>query len=355
MSLVPLPPQPAGVPWPTDAWPAGPGLPPEAADLVDDMLGDVATYGQTYAVAVVQGGRLLAERTAGALEHFDRPPTPVTPETPLLSWSMAKSILHAAVGILVGRRLLDPIAPAAVPGWRDDERAGITLGHLLTMRDGLDFVEDYDDAGRSDVIEMLFGAGQDDVAGFAAARPARHEPGAVFNYSSGTSNIVARLAGDVVGDGGQGDGGASAFSAFLHDELFAPIGMRSAQPGFDAAGTFVGSSYVHATARDFARFGLLALRGGRWDGRQLLPEGWIDHGRTPRSIDPDDGRRYGAHWWVTGADHGGFWANGFDGQSILCVPAADLVVVRLGRSPQSCADALLRWRGAMADAVLAAG
>ncbi|MEZ5205562.1 MAG: hypothetical protein R2690_00945 [Acidimicrobiales bacterium] len=165
---------------------------------------------------------------------------------------------------------------------------------------------------------------------------------------------MARLAGDVVGDGGQGDGGRRR----SRRSCTTSCSRRSGCDRRSRASTPRARSSGRATCtprRDFARFGLLALRGGRWDGRQLLPEGWIDHGRTPRSIDPDDGRRYGAHWWVTGADHGGFWANGFDGQSILCVPAADLVVVRLGRSPQSCADALLRWRGAMADAVLAAG
>jgi CubicO group peptidase (beta-lactamase class C family) len=121
--------------------------------------------------------------------------------------------------------------------------------------------------------------------------------------------------------------------AFLADRLFGPLGMASAEPRFDAAGTWVGSSYLYATARDFARFGLLYLRDGVWDDRRLLPEGWVDSARTIRSVDPEDGWLYGHHWWVRGDDVGTFWANGYEGQMIACVPALDLVVVRLGRTP----------------------
>ena len=145
----------------------------------------------------------MAERYQGALEHFDRPPTPVTAETPLLSWSMAKSVLHAAVGLLVGDRRLDLDAPAEVPEWADpgDPRHAITLRQLLAMRDGLDFVEDYVDGGVSDVIEMLFGRGQADMAHFAADRPLAAPPGTRFNYSSGTSNIVSGVVARTVGPG----------------------------------------------------------------------------------------------------------------------------------------------------------
>ena len=102
--------------------------------------------------------------------------------------------------------------------------------------------------------------------------------------------------------------------------------MTTAQPTLDAAGLWVASSYVHATAEDFARFGYLYLRDGMWDGTRILPEGWVDTGRRLRSIDPDDGRGYGWQWWVTGDEHGTFWANGYEGQSILVSPANDLVV-----------------------------
>lgn len=351
--LVPLPTQPAGVPWPTGDWPTGP-VPPgvDLAPLLDAVCTDTDRYGQTYAVVVVHRGRLVAERYQGELPRFDGPGTPVERTTPLLSWSMAKSITHAAVGILAGQGRLDPQAPAPVPAWHaepDDPRAAILLDDLLAMRDGLDFREHYVIGEPSDVIPMLFGDGRDDVAGYAIARPAAHPPDVRFNYSSGTSNVVARIVGDAVGDRAHDGHHGANVTGFLREALFTPLGMRSATIRCDAAGTFVGSSYVYAEARDFARFGLLYLRDGTWDGHRLLPEGWVDHGRRARSVDPDDGWIHGAHWWVVGDDLGTFWANGFEGQSILCCPALDLLVVRLGRSPDHSA-ALRAWRAAVVDA-----
>lgn len=342
--LVPLPAQPAGVPWPTTTWPTGSASPALEA-VVDEVFTDADRYGETYAVAVVQGGRLLLERHGGALPHFDRPPEPVLPSTPLLSWSMAKSVLHAAVGVLVGEGRLSLDAPAGVRGW-DDERAAITLDHLLQMRDGLQWAEDYVDAGVSDVIEMLFGAGRADVAAYAEARPLAHPPGTTFNYSSGTSNVVAAIVGRAVG-------GADATRRLLTDQLFAPIGMGTADPRFDEAGTFIGSSFVYATAQDWARFGTLYLRDGIWDGARILPEGWVDHGRTVRSVDPADGDLYGAHWWADhlDTDRGTFRASGYEGQAVAICPALDAVVVRLGRSPEPLPANLRTWRRRVLDAL----
>ena len=128
------------------------------------------------------------------------------------------------------------------------------------------------------------------------------------------------------------------------------IGMASARPEFDAAGTWVAASYVRATARDFARFGLLYLRDGVWDGARLLPEGWVDYGRTIKSVDPEDGP-YGAHWWgVAGDTLGTFRASGYEGQSITICPEFDLVVVRLGKTPLERKANLVPWRAAMVEA-----
>jgi CubicO group peptidase (beta-lactamase class C family) len=346
-ALVALPGQPAGVPWPTEAWPEG-SVPDGVAlaPLLDEVFDPDGPLATTFAVVVVQGGRLIAERYAGALEHFDQPPTPITAETPLLSWSMAKSVLHAVVGLLVGQGRLDLDAPAAVPEWSDpgDPRRAITLRHLLAMRDGLDFVEDYVDDRVSDVIQMLFGDGQDDMAHFAADRPLAAEPGTRFNYSSGTSNVISGVVARLVGPG-------EDYARFLHTRLFAPIGMRSAEPELDAAGTWVASSYLRATARDWARFGLLYLRGGVWAGARVLPAGWVDDGRTMVSIDPEDGSLYGAHWWgVAGDTLGTFRALGYEGQSIAICPALDLVVVRLGKTPLERKANLVPWRAAVVEA-----
>jgi CubicO group peptidase (beta-lactamase class C family) len=248
-------------------------------------------------------------------------------------------VLHAAVGVLVGDGRLRPDTPAPVAAWQAayDPRRDVTLEDLLDMRDGLAWAEDYVDAGISDVIEMLFGSGQADVAGFAADRVLAAPPGGRFNYSSGTSNIVSSLVADLVGRG-------EAYEAFLRDRLFTPIGMTSARPRLDATGTWIASSYLYATAQDWARFGTLYLRDGTWDGRRLLPEGWVDHGRRIRSVDEEDGDLYGAHWWVEGDDLGTFTARGYEGQSIAICPTLDLVVVRLGRTPEERKEAVAQWR-----------
>ena len=345
--LVPLPPQPAAVPWPTEFWPAG-NLPAgvDLAPLLDEALDDDSPLAVTYAVLVVHGGRIVAERYHGALEHFDREPTPVTSETPLLGWSLAKSVLHAVVGLLAGEGRLDLDGPADVPEWADtgDARHQITVRQLLAMRDGLDWSEDYADERVSDVLQMLFGDGQADMAHFAADRPLAAGPGTRFNYSSGTSNIISGIVARAVGR-------HEEYARFLHGRLFGRIGMTSADPEFDEAGTWAASTFLRATARDYARFGLLYLRDGVWDGTRLLPPGWVDDARTWTSLDPDDGSPYGAHWWgVVGDTLGTFRASGYSGQSITICPTLDLVVVRLGNTPEERKEALVPWRAGMVQA-----
>jgi len=335
---VPLPSQPDGVPWPTGTWPTG-DAPAALAPLLDEAFDPDAGLGTTYAVAAVHRGRLVAERYGGALPSFVHDPEPVRPGTGLLSWSMAKSMLHAVVGMAAADGLVDLDAPAAVPAWHrpDDPRGTITLQDLLAMRDGLDFAEEYTVQKGSDVVEMLFGDGKQDMAAFAADRPLAAPPGTRFNYSSGTSNIVSGIVARAVGPG-------DPYRRHLQRRLFDPLGMTSAVPGFDPAGTWLASSYVHATARDYARFGLLYLRDGVWEGRRLLPGGWVDHGRRPRSVDEESGNAYGAHWWVTDDPAGTFWASGYEGQSITVSPANDLVVVRLGRTVDPEKPVLVDWR-----------
>jgi CubicO group peptidase (beta-lactamase class C family) len=293
---------------------------------------------------VVHRGRLIHERYDNALVNWEGPDIPVDRDTQLLSWSMAKSILHAAVGVLVGDGALDVDAPAGIAEWSGDERAAITLDHLLCMRDGLSFNEDYVDGETSDVIEMLFASGRDDVAGYATARPLGHEPGTRFNYSSGTSNIVSSIVAGVVGRG-------DSYEQFLRTRLLERIGVSNFRLGVDATGLWVGSTFLYTPAREFAKFGLLYLRDGVWDGERILPERWVDHGRRFRSVDEADGRKYGAHWWVTDDDLGTWWASGYDGQSILLCPALDLIVVRLGSSPDpEGGPSLFDWRRRVVEA-----
>jgi CubicO group peptidase (beta-lactamase class C family) len=330
----PLPAHPCGVPWPTVDWPQGPVAPDVDSDrlvaLLDLAFGPTARteLDRTLATVVVHRGRLVAERY-----HPE-----VSPDDTLISWSMAKSVTHALVGLLVADGRLDPSAPAPVPAWQrpGDPRGAITLQHLLTMTSGLRFVEDYVDDTVSDVIEMLFGSGKDDVAGFAAAFPLEHPPGSVFNYSSGTTNIIARIAGDAVGD-------ADAVRDYLHRRLFEPTGMRSAVPRFDTAGTFIGSSFLYCTARDFARFGLLYARGGNWEGRPLLPSGWVDHARHPIGLPTGEECHYGAHWWLWEPETAVFAAHGYEGQYLAIDPGRDLVLVRLGKTPTEQRPRVRAW------------
>jgi CubicO group peptidase (beta-lactamase class C family) len=339
--LLALPRQPEGVAWPTHSWPTGGAGAVGLERLLDEAFDTGGPLAETYAVVVIHGGRLVAERYGGN-EPRSQGTIPIGPQTTLLSWSMAKSVLHAVVGLLVGDGRLQLGARAPVPAWAGagDRRGVITLEHLLEMRDGLQFVEDYVDRGVSDVMEMLWGSGRDDVAAYAADHRLVAPPGDVFHYSSGTSNIVSGIVARTVGPG---DG----YRRFLHDRLFAPLGATSATAAFDGAGTWVASSTLYATARDFARFGLLYLRDGVWEDWRLLPAGWVDHGRRPCSVDPDDGMIHGAHWWVVGDEYGSFWASGYAGQSITVCPALDVVVVRLGDTPTDHNPELIRWRAEM--------
>jgi len=198
-------------------------------------------------------------------------------------------------------------------------------------------VEDYVDDDVSDVIDMLFGSGKDDNAGYAIAQPLASVPGAEWLYSSGTTNIVTRLLGNALGD----DNGSHVnIERFMRSRLFDAILMQ-AEPKFDAAGTFVGSSYVYATARDFAKFGLLYLRDGVCNGVRILPEGWVDHARAQHVFDSDTGLGYGAHWWTLPGERNSLVAAGYEGQYIMVIPDRDLVVVRLGKTISALRNAVV--------------
>jgi CubicO group peptidase (beta-lactamase class C family) len=310
------------------ATPAPPALPA----IADALFADGAAHGRSLALVVQHRGEVCFERYGTQPDTPFGPGGAVGPETTLVSWSMAKSITQAAVGIAVGDGALVVDAPAPVEAWRGTEKESIRLLDLLEMRSGLEFVEDYVDDSISHCIDMLFGSGQDDMAAYAAALPLLHAPGTVWNYSSGTTNIVSRLLGDAVAPTRE------AMEAFLAERLFGPTGMTSAIPKFDTRGTFVGSSFVYATARDFARFGQLYLDDGTVGGRRILPEGWRDHGRTQIARDDEGDIGYGRQWWLMPELPGSMTAQGYEGQYTLVDPARDLVVVHLGKVPADTRD-----------------
>jgi CubicO group peptidase (beta-lactamase class C family) len=299
---------------------------------VDGIFGRPPEQGVSLAMVVVHRGEVVAERYGTQPENAFQPAVEIGPDSTLVSWSTAKSMTHAVCGILVRDGLLDLDMPAPIPEWRDTDKATITVLDLLEMRPGLRFLEDYVDGEESNCIAMLWGDGADDHAAYAAGLPLDHPPGTVWNYSSGTTNIITRILGDIVG------GGRDGMERFLLSRLFGPVGMTSAIPKFDGAGTWVGSSYVYATALDFARFGELYRRDGvTEEGERILPEGWADHGRTFVAHDATDdlptGFDYGRHWWMWPEFPGSIAAHGYEGQYIVVVPDRELTIVHLGKTP----------------------
>ena len=317
--------------WPTALDDASPTL----RRAVDVLLVQPEELGVTQALVVVQGGRIIAEGYG--------PKT--TADSTLISWSMAKSVTQNLFGLMVGDGLLSIDDRAPIAEWANDERAAITIRDLLAMRSGLRFVEDYVDDSISHCIDMLFGAGKDDVAGYAAAQSLERPIGSGFSYASGTTNILCRIASQLLGPGPEGVG------RYLNDRLFGPLGMTSATPKFDAAGTFIGSSFLYATARDFARFGEFNRLDGVWNGQRLLPEGWVSYARTPTPVPETENYGYGAQWWLWPWKDS-FAAHGYEGQRILIVPEAELVVVRLGKTPETANVALRSALEAIVEAVL---
>ena len=312
--------------------------------LVDDLFSRPPEEGLSLAFVVQHRGETVAERYGRQPANDFQPEQAITADSTLVSWSTAKSITHAAVGILVRDGLLDLDAPAPVPEWTGTEKEPITLLQLLEMRSGLHFVEDYVDGDASNCIEMLFGESGPSHAAYAAAQLLEHPPGTFWNYSSGTTNIVTRIIADSLdAPRDDPDRREAVMTEFLRRRLFEPCGMGSAIPEFDDAGDFVGSSFVYATTADFARFGQLYAFDGvteRGRGERILPEGWLDHARTQVATDPEDGRGYGRHWWLWPEFPGGLVANGYEGQRIIVLPNDDLVLVHLGKTDISAAQGL---------------
>lgn len=288
---------------------------------------DPAHRRRTRAAVILQDGRVIAERYAPGIGA----------DTPLPGWSMTKTAMNALVGRLVEQGELRLDDPAPVPAWAapDDPRRAITIGQLLQMNSGLAFNEDYGDP-LHDVTYMLTQVA--DMAAYAAEKPLQDAPGSVWHYSSGTTNILSAALRRVIGD--------QAYATFPRRALFAPLGTSRAVIEQDAAGTFVGSSFMYATAREWARLGQLYLQDGVWNGQRLLPAGWVHYTTLPAPHAPDG--VYGAHVWLRlpaeyrSADEAAlpadaFHAIGHEGQFLTIIPSHRLVIVRMGltRHPQA--------------------
>jgi len=278
---------------------------------------------KTRAVVVVYDGQLIAERYAAGFNK----------DMPLLGWSMAKTVTNALVGILVRQKRLDVAKPAPVPAWQKDgdDRRQITLDQLLRMSSGLKFGEVY--ALLYDATYMLYGSY--DFGAYAAARSLETAPDTKWSYSSGTANIVAGIVRRTI------EKEHEYYYRFIYEELFDKVDMLSAVIEPDSSGTFVGSSYTFATPRDWARFGLLYLQDGVWQGERIFPPGWVKYTTTPTAATPRG--EYGAHVWLNAgsatdpddrrwpnAPRDAYAALGFQEQKVIVIPSRKLVLVRFG-------------------------
>ncbi len=302
---------------------------PEFTDILDKAFGDDLPADEkaklgTRGVVVVQGGQLVAERYAPG---FDA-------ETPQLGWSMSKSVANLVVGRLVQQKRLAIDDAGLRPEWTDD-RADITVDELMRMTSGLTWDETYDLG--TPITEMLYSHG--DMAGYAASQPLAHAPGTYQQYSSGSTNILCSVLTRL----------ADVPDADLpRQQIFAPLGLSSAVMEPDMVGTPVCSSYMWATPRDWAAVGQFALADGVVAGDRLLPKGWMEQSTTVEPVRDTEEKGYAAGWWANREADGSFvdaqlpedayWMSGHDGQRVYVVPSADLVVVRLGFTPELDGD-----------------
>lgn len=320
-----LPENPDTIAWPmgdlvADTVPAGIDI--DALNEVLDMaFADTIPYKGTFALTVVYKGQLVAERFRSDFK----------PQYKFLSWSIAKSFTNALVGILVKDGKMDIDQPLEIPEWKGDDRKKITVNNLMHMNSGLEWNEDY--GNNSDVNIMLHKVG--DMGQYAIDKPLKYPSDSIWYYSSGTTNIVSLII-------RRSFDSDEEYYRFPREEFFNKTGMRSAIFEADASGTFVGSSYLYATMRDYARFGLLYLNKGNWLGEQILPKGWVEYSTTEAK--GSDGQ-YGAFFWLNleGTNYPDvprdmFSCNGHDGQFIYIIPSKDLVVVRTGFSKKGDFD-----------------
>lgn len=297
---------------------------PAATDAVDAIFAEPVPERprRTRALVVVHKGRIVAERYA---RGFDA-------QMPLVGWSMSKTGMNALIGLRVKDGTLARDERHLMPEWlsRDDMRGAITLDALLRMTSGLAFDEDPGDK-LSDVSQMMFVQGN--TAAYAASKPLTFAPGTHWSYSTGSTAILSGVLRESFDD-------EREYLRYPRERLFGPLGMRTAQLAPDASGNLMGGAFLYASARDWARFGLLYLRDGVWDGEQILPQGWVSYSTTPTIQSPQD--EYGAQIWLklTKSRNLGeppmpqdaFYMLGHNGQVVAMIPSKDLVVVRLGQT-----------------------
>ncbi|UTW65710.1 serine hydrolase [bacterium SCSIO 12643] len=321
-------------------WPLGTRLPDSISSHVDlNALKKVIAQSfentnpevpaKTRGVLVVYDGQLVLEEYA---DEFDK-------NSAQLGWSMTKSVTNGLYGIMVKKGMLDIYQPAPVSEWQnaDDPRSEITTDELLRMSSGLYWEEVYSNV--STATNMLYKYAR--MGDFAVSQDLQYEIGSKWYYSSGTTNILSKILREQVGE--------EKYYQFAQNELFSKLGVTTAVIEPDAGGTHVGSSYMWASARDWARLGLLYLNNGNWYGEQILPENWVNYTVQPTAH--TDKGQYGAQWWLNAGEEGNeqnrllpdvstdmYMMDGYEGQRVFVVPSKKLVVVRLGQNKRGGFD-----------------
>lgn len=339
------------------AWPAGHGsfVSPSPLQYDSSKLDAAVSYAfeaftdrgidlQTRGFLVVHDGKIIVERYADGF----------TSDTKLYGASMSKSV----AALLIGARLhdgiltLDQTRLISGEDETDNLKSQISLEHLLRMSSGLQFEESYSSA--SNFLDMFYL--RDDMASFAASLSMAHAPNRVFNYSSGTSNLLMLVLRESFSSDEE-------YWSYPYDNLFAPLGMNNTLFETDGSGTFVGSSYLYSTPRDFARLGQLLIQDGVWEGRRILAEGFVAAATTPSDtlIDPS-GTRYapqshGMQIWLDpphreGVPASSYLMHGYGGQFVQVYPDEELIIVRMGWNPVEYAGHQAEYRATLNRLVL---
>lgn len=275
---------------------------------------------RTRSVVILHKNHLIFEKYA---DGFNK-------DSKILGWSMTKSLTATYFGILQFQHKLNINEPAPIAEWKNDERAKITLHNLLQMNSGLEWEERYDKI--CDATKMLFNSR--DMGQVQLEKPLIGKSNQSWNYSSGTSNLLSKILRKQFTN-------HQDYLDFWYASLIDKIGMYSTVVETDMTGNYVGSSYAWATSRDWAKFGLLYLNNGNWNGEQIFDPTWTKYVAKPT---PTSEGRYGGHFWLNSsgkypdAPRDMYYASGFQGQKIFIIPSKDLVIVRMGLTDDESFD-----------------
>lgn len=273
----------------------------------------------TRSVLIIKEGKIV----------FEKYTSPFNENTPLLGWSMTKSVMQMLIGIRFHEDKINIYNSNLLEDWKNDPRKKITLNNLLNMNSGLYFNETYGSV--SDATRMLFL--EEDMAKFALNKKAVYKPGKFWYYSSGTTNIVSEVL-------KQSFENKNDYYTYPYKKLFEPLGMKSALIELDQSGLIVGSSYMYANTRDWAKLGQLYLQNGIWNNKRILPENWVSY--STKKVENSEKGKYGSHFWLNaGNDQGKHWESlqnniyfmsGYDGQYLVIVPDKNLLILRFGQT-----------------------